>query len=188
MLFLQLPGTILPVFLLPSVVWNTFPYGLTLEGQYIVKNLVLVGAALALGSQIRYDEQLARQSENDWSNEFEDEDYELVATQLDQHWPKDTIGLAPTETDNYDGYLPYDETPTERLDYGLDQYSQQHTPPPPLNQQSVSNQRSDQQQSWHPYQVVEPTPNVQVPGANLQKPPQPQKQEAYDSFWSTNAG
>jgi hypothetical protein len=28
-------------------------YGLTLEGQYIVKNLVLIGAGLVLGGQVR---------------------------------------------------------------------------------------------------------------------------------------
>jgi uncharacterized membrane protein YphA (DoxX/SURF4 family) len=41
LLFLQLPGTTLPLILLPDVVWNIFPYGLTMEGQYIIKNLVL---------------------------------------------------------------------------------------------------------------------------------------------------
>ncbi|MEM7801252.1 MAG: DoxX family protein [Chloroflexota bacterium] len=53
LLFLQMPGTALPLVLLPDVVWTHFPYGLTLEGQYIVKNLVLVGSALALGATVR---------------------------------------------------------------------------------------------------------------------------------------
>lgn len=53
LLFLQMPGTALPLVILPEVVWNVFPYGLTLEGQYIVKNLVLIGAGLVLGGQIR---------------------------------------------------------------------------------------------------------------------------------------
>ena len=53
LLFLQMPGTALPLFVLPDVVWNTFPFGLTLEGQYIVKNLVLIGAGLVLGSTVR---------------------------------------------------------------------------------------------------------------------------------------
>lgn len=52
-LFLQMPGTVLPVFLLPDVVWTSFPFGLTLEGQYIVKNLVLVSAGLVLGATVR---------------------------------------------------------------------------------------------------------------------------------------
>jgi len=53
LLFLQLPGTALPLIILPDVVWSKFPYGLTLEGQYIVKNLVLIGAGLVLGGTVR---------------------------------------------------------------------------------------------------------------------------------------
>lgn len=53
LLFLQMPGTALPIVLLPEVVWTAFPFGLTLEGQYIVKNLVLIGSALALGATVR---------------------------------------------------------------------------------------------------------------------------------------
>lgn len=53
LLFLQMPGTALPLVLLPDVVWTQFPYGLTLEGQYIIKNLVLIGAGLVLGSTVR---------------------------------------------------------------------------------------------------------------------------------------
>lgn len=53
LLFLQMPGTVLPVFLLPDVVWTSFPFGLTLEGQYIIKNLVLVSAGLVLGATVR---------------------------------------------------------------------------------------------------------------------------------------
>jgi len=53
LLFLQMPGTAMPLFLLPEVVWTHFPYGLTLEGQYIVKNLVLIGAGLVLGATVK---------------------------------------------------------------------------------------------------------------------------------------
>lgn len=53
LLFLQMPGTALPLVLLPDVVWDSFPFGLTLEGQYIIKNLVLVGSAIALGATVR---------------------------------------------------------------------------------------------------------------------------------------
>jgi uncharacterized membrane protein YphA (DoxX/SURF4 family) len=53
LLFLQMPGTALPLVLLPDVVWTSFPFGLTLEGQYIVKNLVLVSAGLVLGATVR---------------------------------------------------------------------------------------------------------------------------------------
>jgi hypothetical protein len=53
LLFLQLPGTFLPIVLVPEVVFTTAPYALTVEGQYIIKNLVIIGAALAIGSTVR---------------------------------------------------------------------------------------------------------------------------------------
>jgi uncharacterized membrane protein YphA (DoxX/SURF4 family) len=53
LLFLQMPGTALPLLILPEKVWTVFPYGLTLEGQYIVKNLVLIGAGLVIGATVR---------------------------------------------------------------------------------------------------------------------------------------
>ena len=53
LLFLQMAGTALPLAILPEAVWTTFPYGLTLEGQYIIKNLVIIGAALVLGATVR---------------------------------------------------------------------------------------------------------------------------------------
>jgi uncharacterized membrane protein YkgB len=53
LLFLQMAGTALPLIILPEVVWNIFPYGLTLEGQYIIKNLVLIGAGMVLGGTVR---------------------------------------------------------------------------------------------------------------------------------------
>jgi uncharacterized membrane protein YphA (DoxX/SURF4 family) len=53
LLFLQMPGTALPMLLLPQVTWTVFPIGLTLEGQYIIKNLVLIGAGLVLGGTVR---------------------------------------------------------------------------------------------------------------------------------------
>jgi uncharacterized membrane protein YkgB len=55
LLFLQIPGTFLPVILLPEVVFRTFPYALTVEGQYIAKNLVIIGAALVIGGTVRSD-------------------------------------------------------------------------------------------------------------------------------------
>lgn len=53
LLFLQMPGTMLPLVLLPDVCFTQFPLGLTLEGQYIIKNLVLIGAAIVLGGTVR---------------------------------------------------------------------------------------------------------------------------------------
>jgi uncharacterized membrane protein YphA (DoxX/SURF4 family) len=53
LLFAQMAGTALPLVLLPDVVWTEFPYGLTMEGQYIVKNLVVIGAAIVIGGTVR---------------------------------------------------------------------------------------------------------------------------------------
>jgi uncharacterized membrane protein YkgB len=52
LLFLQLPGTFLPVFLFPEQVFEWIPLIPTLKGQYIFKNLVLIAAAIILGGQV----------------------------------------------------------------------------------------------------------------------------------------
>lgn len=52
LLALQMPGTFLPLILLPEVCFISFPFNLTLEGQYIVKNLVLIGAAIVVGARL----------------------------------------------------------------------------------------------------------------------------------------
>lgn len=43
-------GACLPLFTLPDVAWKSFPVA-TLEGQYILKNVVLVAAALVLAGR-----------------------------------------------------------------------------------------------------------------------------------------
>jgi uncharacterized membrane protein YkgB len=53
LLFLQMPGTFLPLILLPDVCFTSIPFGLTLEGQYIIKNLILISAALVVGGTVR---------------------------------------------------------------------------------------------------------------------------------------
>ena len=53
LLFLQLPGTFLPLLFFPSETWKRFPYAPTLEGQYILKNLVLISAGIIIGSTMR---------------------------------------------------------------------------------------------------------------------------------------
>lgn len=53
LLFLHMPGTMLPFFIVPEQCWTAFPYALTLEGQYIVKNLVLISGALVIGGALR---------------------------------------------------------------------------------------------------------------------------------------
>lgn len=57
LLFLQMPGTLLPLVLLPEVCFTQAPWGLTLEGQYIIKNAVLIGAALVVGGTVREQEE-----------------------------------------------------------------------------------------------------------------------------------
>lgn len=53
LLFLQMPGTMLPLVVLPHICFTDFPFGLTLEGQYIIKNLILISAAFVIGGSVR---------------------------------------------------------------------------------------------------------------------------------------
>ena len=53
LLFLQMFGAALPLVILPDVTWKIFPFVPTLEGQYIIKNLAIIGSALVLGSTVR---------------------------------------------------------------------------------------------------------------------------------------
>ena len=53
LLFVQMMGTITPIFLFPSEVFTVLPYAPTLEGQYIIKNIVLVSAGLVIGATVR---------------------------------------------------------------------------------------------------------------------------------------
>jgi uncharacterized membrane protein YkgB len=53
LLFVQMLGTITPLFLFPSETFATFPLAPTLEGQYIIKNIVIVSAAIVLGATVR---------------------------------------------------------------------------------------------------------------------------------------
>jgi len=53
LLFLQMPGTLLPLLLLPEVCFTHVPWAPTLEGQYIIKNLVLISAAIVVGGTVR---------------------------------------------------------------------------------------------------------------------------------------
>ncbi|MSR85985.1 hypothetical protein EXS74_01155 [Candidatus Woesearchaeota archaeon] len=51
---IQMGGTFLPLILLPQIVYtNGNPFYLTIEGQYIIKNLVLITAAMVIGSHVR---------------------------------------------------------------------------------------------------------------------------------------
>jgi uncharacterized membrane protein YphA (DoxX/SURF4 family) len=53
LLFVQMLGTITPLFLFPAETFTVFPIAPTLEGQYIIKNVVIVASAIVLGATVR---------------------------------------------------------------------------------------------------------------------------------------
>ncbi|KAA3619302.1 MAG: DoxX family membrane protein [Calditrichaeota bacterium] len=53
LLFTQMMGTMTPLALFPAETFTQFPYAPTLEGQYIIKNLVLISAGLVVGATVR---------------------------------------------------------------------------------------------------------------------------------------
>jgi uncharacterized membrane protein YphA (DoxX/SURF4 family) len=65
LLWLQMLGTITPLFLFPEQCFTVVPIAPTLEGQYIVKNLVLVTAGLVIGATLRGGPRTARPASED---------------------------------------------------------------------------------------------------------------------------
>lgn len=53
LLALQMAGTITPLVLFPDETFTVVPIAPTLEGQYIIKNVVLIGAAMVVGATVR---------------------------------------------------------------------------------------------------------------------------------------
>jgi uncharacterized membrane protein YphA (DoxX/SURF4 family) len=53
LMLVQMIGTVTPLLFFPSETFTAVPYALTLEGQYIIKNLVLMSAGLVLGATVR---------------------------------------------------------------------------------------------------------------------------------------
>ncbi|QIN81049.1 DoxX family membrane protein (plasmid) [Rubrobacter marinus] len=53
LLSFQMLGAWLPLLLFPGEAFTQVPYAPTLEGQYIIKNVVLVGAGLVIGATVR---------------------------------------------------------------------------------------------------------------------------------------
>jgi uncharacterized membrane protein YkgB len=49
----QMLGTLTPLVLFPSETFTTFPFAPSLEGQYIIKNIVLIAAAMVVGATVR---------------------------------------------------------------------------------------------------------------------------------------
>jgi uncharacterized membrane protein YphA (DoxX/SURF4 family) len=74
LLIFQMIGTITPLFLFPGATFEEMPYAPTLEGQYIIKNIVLVSAGLVLGATMRGGQiiahpriaERARRQEDEW--------------------------------------------------------------------------------------------------------------------------
>jgi len=54
LLFLQMGGTFMPLFILPEITFqeNGIPFLPTLEGQYIIKNIIIISAALVIGGNL----------------------------------------------------------------------------------------------------------------------------------------
>lgn len=53
LLALQMVGAASPLFIFPGEAFLRIPYAPTLEGQYIIKNIVLISAGLVIGATVR---------------------------------------------------------------------------------------------------------------------------------------
>ena len=62
LLFLQMAGTLTPLVLFPSLTFSKLPFAPTMEGQYILKNLVLISAAIVIGATMRGGKLIAQPS------------------------------------------------------------------------------------------------------------------------------
>jgi uncharacterized membrane protein YphA (DoxX/SURF4 family) len=52
-LAVQMLGTLTPMVLFPNETWTLFPIAPTMEGQYIIKNLVLISSGIVIGATVR---------------------------------------------------------------------------------------------------------------------------------------
>jgi uncharacterized membrane protein YkgB len=73
LLALQMMGTITPLFFFPSETFKVFPLVPTLEGQYIIKNVVLVSAAIVIGATVRggnlvVEKEIAQEAQSRYKN------------------------------------------------------------------------------------------------------------------------
>src|SRR6056297_3672646 len=55
LLAMQMAGTLLPLFILTEITFQAghLPYAPTMEGQYIIKNLLIISAAIVVGGSVR---------------------------------------------------------------------------------------------------------------------------------------
>jgi hypothetical protein len=90
LMFLQMSGTIMPLFLFPHETWVRFPFAATLEGQYIIKNVVLVSAGVVIYAALRQGEPAV-----DRTAERERRELSLVASSRDELAPSDMVGESP---------------------------------------------------------------------------------------------
>jgi len=56
LLFIRLPGTMLALVLQWEVCFHHVPFAPTVEGQYLIKDLILFGAAMVIGGTVRWEE------------------------------------------------------------------------------------------------------------------------------------
>jgi uncharacterized membrane protein YkgB len=52
-MLMQMIGAMSPLVLAPGRIWAQFPHLLTLEGQYVIKDIILISAALVIGATVR---------------------------------------------------------------------------------------------------------------------------------------
>lgn len=53
LLWLQMAGTLMPLVFFSDEVFKVMPFAPTLEGQYIIKNIVIISAAIVIGATVR---------------------------------------------------------------------------------------------------------------------------------------
>lgn len=53
LLLAQMAGAMSPIVLAPDRMWASFPFVFTLEGQYVVKDIILISAGLVIGATVR---------------------------------------------------------------------------------------------------------------------------------------
>jgi uncharacterized membrane protein YphA (DoxX/SURF4 family) len=80
LLFLQMLGTLLPLFIFPAQTFTHIPYAPSLEGQYIIKNLAIIAAAIVLAATIRggkvvADPKIAEKAKDEELKKMEQLDY-----------------------------------------------------------------------------------------------------------------
>ena len=53
MLLVRLPGSVLALLMLPEVCWQEFPFAPTIAGQYLIKDITIFFAAIAIAGSVR---------------------------------------------------------------------------------------------------------------------------------------